>query len=81
MKKNIAFLFSMIVVLCGLSFTSSAQNCNAIPHPLFEPAPVSKTPVTLNRLGTSPQFGEINGHTAEIAYNHLRGKQFLLYDH
>ncbi|MFT6204063.1 MAG: hypothetical protein ACI9V1_001852 [Spirosomataceae bacterium] len=73
MKKNIAFLFSMIVVLCGLSFTSSAQNCNAIPHPLFEPAPVSKTPVTLNRLGTSPQFGEINGHTAEIAYNHLRG--------
>jgi hypothetical protein len=77
MKKNLTFLFSMIVVLCGLSFTSSAQDyfqpCNAISHPLFEPAPVGKSPVKLNRLGTSPQFGEINGHTAEAAYSHLKG--------
>lgn len=72
MKKNLSVLFSMITILVGLSFTGSAQNCNAIPHPLFEPAPVGKKPVTLNRLGTSPQFGEINGHTAAIAYNHLK---------
>lgn len=76
MKKNLSVLFSTIVILVGLSFTSSAQDyfqpCNAIPHPLFEPAPVGKVPVKLNRLGTSPQFGEIKSHTAEAAYNHLK---------
>lgn len=32
----------------------------------------TNTPVTLNRLGTSPQFGEIRLHTADGAYNHLK---------
>lgn len=76
MKKNFTLLFSTIVLLCGLSLTSSAQNyfqpCNTIPHPLFEAVPIGKKPVKLNRLGTSPQFGEIKGHTSEIAYNHLK---------
>lgn len=79
MKKNLSVLFSMIAVAIGLSFTGSAQtttyqkSCNAIPHPLFDPAPIGKTPVVLNRLGTSPQFGEIKEHTARAAYSHLKG--------
>lgn len=77
MKKNLSVLFSTIVVLVGLSLTGSAQNktqsCNTIAHPLFEPEPVGKTPVVLNRLGTSPQFGEIKEHTAQAAYDHLKG--------
>lgn len=64
MKKNLVSLLSMLVMLCGMSLTSAAQNyfqpCNSIPHPLFEPAPMGKKPVTLNRLGSSPQFGEIS---------------------
>lgn len=77
MKKNLTTLFSTFLVLIGLSLSSTAQNnkpsCNLIAHPLFEPAPVGKKPVTLNRLGTSPQFGEITSHTASAAYNHLKG--------
>lgn len=76
MKKNLVSLLSMLVMLCGMSLTSAAQNyfqpCNAIPHPLFEPAPMGKKPVTLNRLGSSPQFGEISAHTSSAAYSHLK---------
>lgn len=83
MRKNFAFL-SLVAVLFSMPFISSAQNtsnarmqtayqpCNAIAHPLFEPKPEGKTPVTLNRLGTSPQFGEIKSHTAAAAYSHLK---------
>lgn len=76
MKKQLTLLIA-VALFFGLSSTESfAQNtfqpCNAIAHPLFEPAPMGKNPVTLNRLGSSPQFGEIKAHTAKAAYDHLK---------
>ncbi len=67
-------------MLVALPYISSAQcpdgspgsPCNRLGHAVFK-APSSKRPVTLNVLGTSPQFGEIPEHTAESAYSHLKG--------
>lgn len=71
MKKNI-FLLGLVALL-SLPMLSEAQYqpCNTIAHPLFEPAS-SRKPTVLNRLGTSPQFGEISAHTAKAAYSHLK---------
>lgn len=74
MKKS--FILLSLVAMMGFAQTLLAQSayqpCNLIAHPLFEPAPLGKTPVVLNRLGTSPQFGEISQHTAKAAYSHLK---------
>jgi hypothetical protein len=76
MKTNLLCLGFMLV---ALPFISSAQcpdgsngsPCNTLNHAVFK-APSKKRPVTLNMLGTSPQFGEIPEHTASSAYNHLK---------
>lgn len=74
MKKNLIFwsMVAFVGITNSLFAQSTYQPCNLVSHPLFEPAPVGKNPVVLNRLGTSPQFGEIAQHTSKGAYSHLK---------
>lgn len=66
MRKLIFLLF------CGISISTFSQNsipCQVDLDSKFGTA--SFNPVVLNRLGTSPQFGEIPQHTSESAFSHL----------
>lgn len=61
-----AFVATVIVV------TASAQTpCSTGLHEVFGEKSTD-APVLLERLGTSPQFGEIPKHTADAAYTHLK---------
>lgn len=74
MKKRLNFIVLNVAVLffTGISFQSFSQTpCSAELHAVFGKS-ANQTPVVLNRLGTSPQFGEIPRHTAQAAYNHLK---------
>jgi hypothetical protein len=72
MKKSLQAIsfFVFLLVLIEGSSVYGQQPCGAGSHQVFSQAS-SQTPVTLNRLGTSPQFGEIPNHTAKSAYDHL----------
>lgn len=74
MKKRLNFIVLNValLLLTGITFKSYSQTpCSADLHAVFGNSATS-TPVVLNRLGTSPQFGEIPKHTAQSAYNHLK---------
>lgn len=74
MKKRLNFIVlnAAILLFTGISFQSFSQTpCSADLHAVFGNSSI-ETPVVLNRLGTSPQFGEIPKHTAQAAYNHLK---------
>jgi hypothetical protein len=74
MKKRLNFIVlnAAILLALGISFQSFSQTpCSADLHAVFGNSSTDK-PVVLNRLGTSPQFGEIPKHTAQAAYNHLK---------
>ena len=74
MKKRLNFIVLNVAILLalGISFQSFSQTpCSADLHAVFGNSSTDK-PVVLNRLGTSPQFGEIPKHTAQAAYNHLK---------
>ena len=68
-------LISVLTLAILLPFVGIAQQlnskCNLLPYSIFKGAS-DKTPVVLNVLGTSPQFGEIPKHTGVSAYNHLK---------
>jgi hypothetical protein len=76
MKTNLLRLGFMLVALPVISYAqcpdgSNGSPCNSLNHAVFK-APSKRKPVTLNVLGTSPQFGEIPEHTANSAYSHLK---------
>ena len=74
MKKRLNFIVLNVALLIftSVTFQSFSQTpCSADLHAVFGNSSKS-TPVVLNRLGTSPQFGEIPKHTAQAAYNHLK---------
>jgi hypothetical protein len=65
--RNLFFL-----LFCGISISTFSQNsipCQADLDRKFGTSSFST--VVLNRLGTSPQFGEIPQHTSESAFSHL----------
>lgn len=55
----------------GQVIKTGQVECSIGLHEAFGPVS-DKKPVVLNRLGTSPQFGEIPYHTAQSAYDHLK---------
>ncbi len=68
-------LMTMLTLAFLLPFLGIAQQidspCNFLPYSIFKGASTQK-PVLLNKLGTSPQFGEIAKHTGMGAYSHLK---------
>ena len=71
MKKSLQILSIFLAVTFFGTFKANAQvPCSVGLHKVFGDDPGTK-PVLLNRLGTSPQFGEIPKHTAQSAYTHL----------
>ena len=78
MKASSFRILTLVVLLPLLGYaqqnpTSNQQPnpCNTLPYKVFQGNSDSKR-VVLNRLGTSPQFGEIPKHTAKSAYDHLK---------
>ncbi len=79
MKTSSFRILTLVVLLPLLGYaqqnpTAGQQQlnpCNTLPYKVFQ-GNADRTPVVLNRLGTSPQFGEIPSHTAQSAYNHLK---------
>lgn len=78
MKASSFRILTLVVLLPLLGYAqqnptpSQQQNpCNTLPYKVFQGNSDSKR-VVLNRLGTSPQFGEIPKHTAKSAYDHLK---------
>ncbi len=73
MKKTL-ILFGAIMLSLALPTVIHAQSSIPCVESLnaFFGGTTNETPVVLNRLGTSPQFGEIKVHTAEGAYSHLK---------
>ncbi len=74
MKKReglLKFFVGAFTFLVISSNVSGQTPCSTGLHEVFGEKS-SETPVVLERLGTSPQFGEIPKHTAEAAYNHLK---------
>ncbi len=72
MKKNLqvfAFIVTTIILANGRQAIGQVP-CSLGLYQTFGDAS-KQTPVVLNRLGTSPQFGEIPKHTAEAAFTHL----------
>jgi hypothetical protein len=73
MKSKLHIFSAILFTIASFSFVnSSAQQlpCSIGTHQVFTDVSNEK-PVLLNRLGTSPQFGEISKHTADGAYKHL----------
>lgn len=73
MKSKLHIFSAILFTIASFSFVnSSAQQlpCSIGTHQVFTDVSNEK-PVLLNRLGTSPQFGEIAKHTADGAYKHL----------
>lgn len=73
--KILAFVVLFLPIL-GFAQQSPASNqqpspCNSLPYKVFQ-GNADRTPVVLNKLGTSPQFGEIPRHTAQSAFDHLK---------
>lgn len=74
MKKRIQtfYFFTSVLAIMVFGFNSNAQSpCSVDLHQVFGYSS-KETPVVLNRLGTSPQFGEIPKHSAQAAYSHLK---------
>lgn len=72
MKKLIMIgALVMVSMFSTNTFAQSNFECNSVLDAAFGGLS-NATPVTLNRLGTSPQFGEIRNHTAASAYSHLK---------
>jgi hypothetical protein len=70
MNNNFFRLLGLFTVL-SISFAQAQQACSPGSYAVFSNSN-GETPVVLNVLGTSPQFGEIPAHTATSAYSHLR---------
>ncbi len=73
MKKTFILLgaFLLSVLLPGVIHAQSAVSCAETLNEFFGGGYQTTNPTVLNRLGTSPQFGEIKKHTADGAYTHL----------
>ena len=74
MKSNLSSFFALaLMAVLPLSGISQSQDphCNFLPHSVFKQETLKK-PHHLNRLGTSPQFGEISEHSSQAAYSHLK---------
>jgi hypothetical protein len=79
MKASSFRILTLVVLLPLLGYAQQNQTpgqqqqnpCNTLPYKVFQGHSDSKR-VVLNRLGTSPQFGEIPKHTAQSAYSHLK---------
>ncbi|MFD2521709.1 hypothetical protein [Emticicia soli] len=78
MKASSFRILTLVVLLpmLALAQQSPAPNqqpspCNTLPYKVFQ-GNADKKPVVLNKLGTSPQFGEIPKHTSKSAYDHLK---------
>lgn len=74
MKIKVSFLrvFGTALMVSAFMFQSMGQSaCNPGSYAVFSNA-TGETPVVLNVLGTSPQFGEIPKHTAASAISHLK---------
>ncbi|WP_337040467.1 hypothetical protein [Emticicia sp. 17c] len=78
MKAHSFRILTLVVLLPMLGFAQQnpspnqqASPCNSLPYKVFQ-GNADKTPVVLNRLGTSPQFGEIPSHTSQSAYSYLK---------
>ncbi len=73
MKKTFILLgaFVLSVLLPGVIHAQTPVSCAETLNEFFGGGYQTTNPVLLNRLGTSPQFGEIRKHTADGAYTHL----------
>lgn len=72
MKSKLISVLTLAILLPFVGFAQQLNSkCNLLPYSIFKGAS-DKTPVVLNVLGTSPQFGEIPKHTGVSAYNHLK---------
>lgn len=72
MKKSLqvfAFFVSTLILANGSQVFGQVPCSLGLQQAFGEAS--KESPVVLNRLGTSPQFGEIPKHTAESAFNHL----------
>lgn len=71
--KKLILLGALLIVSMSSNYTFAQSNydCSDALNASFG-AYSNDTPVKLNRLGTSPQFGEIRNHTAASAYSHLK---------
>lgn len=78
MKASSFRILTLVVLLPLLGYAQQNPTpkqlpspCNSLPYKVFQ-GNGDKNAVVLNRLGTSPQFGEIPRHTAKSAYDHLK---------
>ncbi len=72
MKSKLISVLTLAVLVTFAGFAQKKKSpCSLLPYKIFKET-ANKKPVTLNILGTSPQFGEIPDHTGESAYNHLQ---------
>ncbi len=75
MKSKLISVLTLAILLPILGIAQQAQQtdspCNLLTYQIFKGDP-HRNPIVLNRLGTSPQFGEIPKHTGTSAYNHLK---------
>lgn len=78
MKASSFRILTLVVLLPLLGYAQQnpmpnqqPSPCNSLPYKVFQ-GNADKKPVVLNRLGTSPQFGEIPKHTSQSAYSYLK---------
>ncbi len=74
MKKTFIILsaFILSLVIPKAIHAQTTISCAETLNTFFGGGFTNETPVVLNKLGTSPQFGEIAKHTADGAYTHLK---------